>query len=98
MVAREAAMRREWRVRRVLGPDGDGRRRWDRAYQVLLRREAAPPGPPQQPEVPHASSALYPGLDAAPGPGADHRAAAGAPAGLRAGAGLDGDAGADLPR
>jgi hypothetical protein len=30
-------MKRQWRVRRELVESSDGQRRWDRAYQCLLR-------------------------------------------------------------
>jgi hypothetical protein len=64
-------IKQEGRVRHQTAPRRDGQRRWDQAYQHLLRwaRELRP-GPPQQEEK-HESSDLCPGLDDPAGPNAD---------------------------
>lgn len=72
--------RQQWTVRRRPVGHLAARRRWDRAYQLLLQATAAPAGLPALPVTPqeaveegrHASSRLCPGLEPAPGPGADH--------------------------
>jgi hypothetical protein len=65
-------------VQRQLGHPA-AERRWDRAYQLLLSTPAAAPGA-LEPDTPtgapeesrHASSRLRPGIDPAPGRGAEH--------------------------
>ncbi len=54
-------------------------RRWDRAYQLLLSMPTAAPGVPEADtpagapeESRHAGSHLRPGVDPAPGRGAEH--------------------------
>jgi hypothetical protein len=65
-------MTQEWIVRRQTVARSDGQRRWDQAYQQLLRwtRETCP-GLPRQEEK-HASSVLCPGLDDPASPDTDH--------------------------
>ena len=72
--------RQQWMVRRQPVGHPAAQQRWDRAYQLLLQAIAAPPGMPPLPAAPwdaaeeshHAGSRLRPGLEPAPGPGADH--------------------------
>jgi len=77
----EGSMKRQWQARRVTQPHPDGQRRWDQAYQQLLRwaieHEAVEQGglPPARnaKEVQHERTRgdLRPGLDSEPDPGAD---------------------------
>ena len=72
--------RQQWVVRRQPVGRPAAQRRWDRAYQLLLQAPAAPAALPALPAAPrdateegrHARSRLCPGLEPAPGPGADH--------------------------
>src|SRR3970040_507439 len=82
----EGNMKRQWRIRRTLKPDPDGQRRWDRAYQHLLRwtllsePEQIPCSALTQ-EVYHEHCDLCARVDPAPGADPNHRTAAGAVAG-----------------
>ena len=75
-------MRCQWIVRRTTQPDPDGQRRWDRAYQQVLAwtkemavaSASALRGPGAR-EAGHQGGTLCPGIDTAPGAGADGRAA-----------------------
>jgi hypothetical protein len=72
-------MIRTWTVRRQLSPRRDGERRWDQAYQLLVRwaGEGGLPGLTLiAEEVPDARGGVCAGVDNPPGPGADYRAAA----------------------
>ena len=70
-------MKRQWHVRRQVVAHPDGQRRWDQAYQALLRWTWAEMLPPQSTpsnqmmilEVDHACSSVCPGFD--PTPSAD---------------------------
>jgi hypothetical protein len=68
-----------WSVCRQFSPCRDGERRWDQAYQLLVRR-AGRDGLPGLAliagEVPDARSGVCAGAGHPPGPGADDRAAA----------------------
>jgi hypothetical protein len=69
-----------WTVCRQFSLRRDGDRRWDQAYQLLVRWTAAqddtrPVGPRAQ-EVPDACRGVRAGLDYPPSPGPEHRAAA----------------------
>src|SRR5215469_16665645 len=75
----ESPMTRTWTVCRQPVPRRDGERRWDQAYQLLVRwaGQGGLPGPvPITGEVPDACGGVCTGVDYPPGPGADHRAAA----------------------
>ena len=71
---------RQWVIRRQPVGHPTAQRRWDRAYQLLLRATAAPPGLPALSAAPRdvvegsrdASSRLCPGLEPAPSASADH--------------------------
>jgi len=69
--------RRRWHVRREVLVTPDGHRRWDRAYQSLLRWTAENPAPVgagspwQMREAGHERGDLCAGLDVAAGAGAD---------------------------
>jgi hypothetical protein len=67
-------MQRQWQTRRTWRPDPAGQRRWDCAYQLLLRVASQPAAPPvpAMPEVSHESGSLRARLDAAPGAGPNH--------------------------
>ncbi len=70
-----------WTVRRQANPRRGGERRWDRAYQLLVRWAAEQPDgnrpvAPMAQEVPDACRGVRAGLDHPPGPGSEHRAAA----------------------
>ena len=72
-------MNRTWTVCRQLSPRRDGERRWDQAYQLLVRwaGQGGLPGPALiTEEVPDADGGVCAGIDHPPGAGADHRAAA----------------------
>jgi hypothetical protein len=72
-------MTRKWTVCRQFSPRRDGERRWDQAYQLLVRwaGEGDLSGPVRiAGEVPDARSGVCAGVDHPPGPGADYRAAA----------------------
>jgi hypothetical protein len=71
-------MQRQWYIRRQSVPTPDGQRRWDRAYQYLLRWSASSllPGTSriesaQRREEMHEDCDLRPRLDTAAGTGAD---------------------------
>ncbi len=71
--------RRSWQVQRTLVTYDDGLRRWDLAYQLLLRWATEPTTggaqalpPPHAEEVSDADRALYPGLDESPAAPPDH--------------------------
>jgi hypothetical protein len=64
-------MRRTWQARRAWLEDPDGQRRWDRAYQLLLRWTMAANQPPKEEEGSDASSVLRAGLDGAAAARAD---------------------------
>jgi hypothetical protein len=75
----ESLMIRTWTVYRQFSPRPDGERRWDQAYLLLVRR--AGEGAMARPaliaeEVADARGGVCAGVDHAPGPGADYRAAA----------------------
>ncbi len=64
-------MKQEWMIHRQITPQPDGQRRWDLAYQSLLKwvQTANPtslPGQTKQ-EANHASSDLHPRIDPAAG-------------------------------
>jgi hypothetical protein len=65
-------MRRTWQVRRSWTEDLDGQRRWDRAYQLLLRWTVAARQPPTEEEGNDASGILRAGVDGATAARADH--------------------------
>jgi hypothetical protein len=70
-----------WTVCRQISPRRDAGRRWDQAYQLLVRWtaercDATGPVEPITQEVPDARRGVRAGLDHPPSPGADHRAAA----------------------
>ena len=72
-------MIRTWTVCRQFSPRPDGERRWDQAYQLLVRQageEGLPGLVPIAEEVPEARGGVCAGVDHPPGPGPDHRAAA----------------------
>jgi hypothetical protein len=62
-------MKRGWRVRRAVVEHPDGQRRWDQAYQLLLRWTMA--ATPSQEEGDDASRVLRARLNGAPTAGAD---------------------------
>jgi hypothetical protein len=71
--------RRPWQVQRTLVASDDGLRRWDLAYQLLLRWATEPtaggaeaPLPPHVEEVSDADCALCPGLDEPPAAPPNH--------------------------
>jgi hypothetical protein len=76
-------MRRRWSVRRETVPRSDGQRRWDSAYQCLLRRAtdrpmvlegalaSREPSAGRQQEANDAGGGLRPSLDPASAVGAD---------------------------
>src|SRR3712207_4798459 len=80
VLSERAMKRQQWMVRRRPVGHPTAQRRWDRAYQLLLQATVAPaslsalPATPQvaAEESRHAGSRLRPGLEPAPGPGADH--------------------------
>jgi len=65
-------MNQKWTIRRQTVARSDGQRRWDQAYQHLLRwtRETPAGLPPQ--EEKDASSVLRPGLDEPASSDPDH--------------------------
>jgi hypothetical protein len=70
-----------WTVCRQFSPHRDGDRRWDQAYQLLVRWtaeqcDATGSVEPMAREVPDARRGVRAGLDHPASPGADHRAAA----------------------
>ena len=68
-----------WTVCRQPSPRRDGERRWDQAYQLLVRwgGQGALPGLTLiAEEVPDARGGVWAGAGHPPGSGADHRAAA----------------------
>ena len=70
---------RTWTTCRQLSPRPDGERRWDQAYQLLVRlgcRDGAGSLTLITEEVPDADGGICPGIDYPPGAGADHRTAA----------------------
>ena len=72
-------MNRSWTVCRQPIPRRDSERRWDQAYQLLVRwaGQGDLPGPALiAGEVPDARSGVCAGVDHPPGAGADDRAAA----------------------
>jgi len=72
-------MTRTWTVGRQPSPRRDAERRWDQAYQLLVRwtEPGDLPWPaPIAEEVPDARGGLCAGVDHSPSPGPDHRAAA----------------------
>jgi hypothetical protein len=71
MPRQEERVKQHWKVRRQTVPRSDGARRWDQAYQHLLRRTTPPQVVLQSEEVQDASSALCPGLDHSAGAGPD---------------------------
>jgi hypothetical protein len=74
-------MQGQWHIHRQLHATGDGARRWDQAYQLLLQwsslnestRCPVPPSLLSQPplEDTHENGSLCPRLDAAPESGTD---------------------------
>jgi hypothetical protein len=72
-------MIRTWTVCRQVSPCRDGERRWDQAYQLLVRWAGQGDLPVLAliaGEVPDACGGVCAGVDHPPGPGADYRAAA----------------------
>jgi hypothetical protein len=70
-------MKRQWRLRREMIPTEDGQRRWDLAYQHLLRwvttlEQGAVSCPATSAEVYDESCSLREGLDPAADTNADH--------------------------
>lgn len=74
-------MKRQWQVHRQFQAAAEGERRWDQAYQQLLKwdfrseRPAVPLlRPPSLPslEVTHENGYLCTRIDRAPDPGTDH--------------------------
>ena len=70
-------MNTPWAVRRTFVARPDGQRRWDYAYQFLLRwameQDTGPePVPSTQPEDPHEYRPLCTGLDPRPTTNPDH--------------------------
>ncbi len=73
-------MKRQWRTRRELVESSDGQRRWDRAYQCLLRwgSQVAPEQPaptatglPPRQEVSDESGSVRASFDPTSGTGSD---------------------------
>ena len=59
-------MKRSWNVQRTTHPHPDGQRRWDRAYQLLLRWDDDAPAshqPHVSQEDDHADCSLRSGFD-----------------------------------
>src|SRR5712691_9700770 len=82
----EERMKRQWSIRRELKPVSDGQRRWDQAYQYLLRwallsESAQIPSSIQTQEVYDEHCDVCTRVDPAPGADPDHRTAARAVAG-----------------
>jgi hypothetical protein len=75
----ESPMNRTWSVCRQPSMNRDAERRWDQAYQLLVRW-AGQGGLPDlmliAEEVPDADGGVCAGADYPPGPGAGYRAAA----------------------
>ena len=72
-------MNRTWSVCRQPSPSRDAERRWDQAYQLLVRwaGQGGLPGPTLiAEEVADAGGGVCAGVDHPPGPGAGYRAAA----------------------
>ncbi len=72
-------MIRTWTVSRQPVPSRDGERRWDQAYQLVVRWAGQGDRPglvPIAEEVPDARGGACAGVDYPPDPGADYRAAA----------------------
>ena len=72
-------MNRTWTVCRQFSPCRDGERRWDQAYQLLVRWAGQGDLPGLAliaGEVPDGRSGVCAGVNHPPGPGADDRAAA----------------------
>jgi hypothetical protein len=70
-------MKRQWRLRRELKPVEDGQRRWDQAYQHLLRwatklEQERIACSTQTQEVYHENRGLSAGLDPTPSAGTDY--------------------------
>jgi hypothetical protein len=69
-------MKQEWTVRRQIAEQANGQRRWDLAYQCLLRwaqtMRQEPLSTQNQQEAHHESSDLRAGIDPAAGPDSDH--------------------------
>ena len=62
-------MKRKWQVRRSVVERSEGQRRWDIAYQLLLRWARDPTGDPLPGGTPsqeheHEDRAVYPSIDA----------------------------------
>src|SRR6266849_1801275 len=72
-------MKRQRQVHRQLEAQVDGRRRWDRAYQLLVQWGLSQPVTAMK-EATHdlTNRSLRPGLDVQSGPGSKHRPAVGA--------------------
>ena len=81
-----------WRVRRSLQTSPDGARRWDRAYQHLLRWAML-----TEQEVTHESRDLCPGVDPTTNPSPNDRATTGAVASLHSEPGMGTDLGTHFP-
>ncbi len=69
-------MKRQWSIRRELIEARDAQRRWDRAYQCLLRWASNAPSPvsgdqPMQ-EASHANRGICPSVNPTSGSDADH--------------------------
>lgn len=71
-------MKRQWQIQRRLLATPDGRQRWDRAYQALLRWTepttviSMTTSEREKGEVRHARSSVCAGFHAATSPSADH--------------------------
>jgi hypothetical protein len=75
----ESPMNRTWSVCRQPSPSPDAERRWDQAYQLLVRwaGQGGLPGLTLiAEEVPDAGGGVCAGIDYPPGAGAGYRAAA----------------------
>ena len=62
-------MKRKWQVRRSVVERSDGQRRWDIAYQLLVRWAMEPTGDPLPEIAPsqenkHEDRSVYPSIDA----------------------------------
>ena len=72
-------MKRQWQVRHQVVEHPDGQRRWDQAYQAVLRWTQSDVAPSQlspvnlviTSEVDHACSSVCASVDPAPGAGPD---------------------------
>lgn len=69
---RTTAKAQEWTIHRKTIQQSEGQRRWDLAYQYLLRWSEESNAYLKTQEANHESSDLCAGLDPTPGPEPDH--------------------------